>query len=559
MRFGLLLLLMILSLGVFAQATFVQSGHFSYHNVDRFDIKYGKVLEPYVHTGVKPFSRKEVALFAESIIDNNITGNKRFNYNVRNLLWDNEEWTEDTLIASKKAVWNTFYRKPASLYSVEIPDFVLKINPVLQFELGKEFGADGLKFKNTRGVEVRGTIKKKLSFYTYVTDNQYRGMSYVQDEIRENSAVPGHGYYKDFRNDGVDFFDARGYVIFNVLDHIDVQFGHDRNFIGNGFRSLLLSDYGNSYMFLKLQTTIWRFTYTNLFTEMTATYNRGGDRLLPKKNGTFHHLNVHIGKSVDIGFFEAIMFEREDRGFELNYLNPVIFYRAVEQAIGSPDNALVGADFKVNLFSAVQIYGQIMFDEFNFSQLRAGNGWWANKYAIQAGAKYIDAFSVPNLDLQAEFNMVRPYTYTHGTRATTYTHYNQPLAHPLGANFWEIVAIGRYQLLPELTVTGTFIFYQQGLDTLGSNWGGNILLSNSDEVSGNLLVEREFGNELLQGVKTTTMLFEVLISYQLRHDLFFDLNFMLRNASSELAAFESTQAYLGFGMRLNIPWRGHYY
>ena len=38
----------------------------------------------------------------------------------------------------------------------------------------------------------------------------------------------------------------------------------------------------------------------------------------------------------------------------------------------------------------------------NLSEVKAGNGWWGNKYGLQLGAKYIDAFSIKNLDLQLE-------------------------------------------------------------------------------------------------------------------------------------------------------------
>lgn len=563
MHVRLIVLLLFIGIGsAFGQAAYVPLGHFSYHNIDRFDIKYGKVIEPYVHTGVKPYSRKEVAQMTESIIENNIKGNGRLQYNVRNLLWDNEEWTEDTLIASQKAVWNTFYRKPASLYSVDVKDFILKINPVFQFGLGKTLNDPDtrLPFHNTRGVELRGSIKKRLSFYTYLTDNQYRAPFYVRQQIELNSAVPGQLFYKDFRTTGVDFFEARGYINFNVLDHIDIQFGHDRNFWGNGFRSLMLSDFGGNYLFLKMQTTIWRITYTNLFTELTSTYRRGLDRLLDKKYGAFHHLNIHIGNSVDIGLFEGVMFERE-RGFELAYLNPIIFYRAVEQALGSPDNALVGADFKVNFLRHVQLYGQLVFDEFNFSNIRARNGWWANKFALQAGGKYIDAFGLPNFDLQAEFNWVRPFTYTHNTTATTYTHYNQPLAHPLGANFWELIGVVRYQLLPELTAQLTTIYFNKGLDTTGTNFGGDIFRANVDS-SGALLVENEFGNEMLQGAKQKTLLTELVISYQARHNLFIDFTVLFRNSfinSTYLMSESFANTYIGVGLRYNVPWRGHYY
>ena len=51
--------------------------------------------------------------------------------------------------------------------------------------------------------------------------------------------------------------------------YLDFQFGYDKNFIGNGYRSLFLSDFGNSYLFLKINTRIWKFNYLNLFMELT--------------------------------------------------------------------------------------------------------------------------------------------------------------------------------------------------------------------------------------------------------------------------------------------------
>ena len=45
---------------------------------------------------------------------------------------------------------------------------------------------------------------------------------------------------------------------------------------------------------------------------------------------------------INIGLFESIVFSRPNH-FELQYLNPVIFYRTVEQMVGSPDNAMIGA------------------------------------------------------------------------------------------------------------------------------------------------------------------------------------------------------------------------
>src|SRR5207245_6996514 len=122
---------------------------------------------------------------------------------------------------------------------------------------------------------------------------------YVRRWVRENKAVPGQGYYKAFPNDvgnAYDYFDGRGYFSFNVAKYIDVTFGYDKNFIGNGYRSLFLSDFSNNALFLKLNTRIWKFNYQNLFMELVNAHHRGSDQYLDKKYAAIHHLDMGVTK-----------------------------------------------------------------------------------------------------------------------------------------------------------------------------------------------------------------------------------------------------------------------
>ena len=55
-------------------------------------------------------------------------------------------------------------------------------------------------------------------------------------------------------------------------------------------------------------------------------------------------------------------------------------------------------------------------------------------------------YGIKNLTLQGEFNTVAPSTYEIKDNSyQNYDHYNQPLAHPLGNNFNEIVGIVNYK------------------------------------------------------------------------------------------------------------------
>lgn len=479
----------------------------------------------------KPYSRRATTEYVEwvdSVYGKDSAALSRTDkYNIQRFLLNNLEWVkgDKSRFNSKKPIAKNFYTTPANLYEVHVKDFDLVINPIFQFMLAKEKDNDQNLFLNTRGVSVRGKIANKIGFAASIADNQERDPLYVQAWEDSFASVPGGGFYKDFKTTGFDYFDARGYFTFNITKYIDVQFGYDRNFIGDGYRSLFLSDFSNNILFLKLNTRIWRINYQNLFMELHQTEPRGPDRLLRKKYAVFHHLDVNITRWLNMGLFEGVMFGRSNR-FEFGYLNPVIFYRSIEQQNGSFDNSVAGIDFKANALKSFQFYGQFLLDEFNLEQIRRGDGWWANKWGLQLGAKYIDAFTIKNLDLQLELNRVRPFTYSHRDSVANYTHYNQPLAHPLGANFNEVIAMARYQPAPKWTILGKIFYWKQGLDTGGRSFGKNIFIPNIPPYR-----QGDYGYDLVSGIESKTGIFSLLVSYELRENLFLEASAIYRKFS----------------------------
>ena len=457
-----------------------------------------------------------------------------------------QEWTgkDPAEFASKKSI-GPFYKTPASLYEVHTRDFFLAVNPVFQYYVGKEKDNDQHIFLNTRGITLRGRIANKIGFAAYITDNQERDPLYVQNWELERQAVPGQGFYKDFKGTGYDYFDARGYISFGVTKYIDVVFGFDKNFIGNGYRSLFLSDFPNSNLFLKLNTRIWKFNYQNLFMELQTAERVGADVLIPNKYAAMHHLDLQVTKWLNIGLFEGVIFGRPDH-FEFAYLNPVIFYRSIEQQHGSFDNAVAGMDAKANVAKKFQLYGQFLLDEFKLDELKSGEGWWGNKIAYQVGVKAIDIFNIKNLDIQLETNRVRPFTYSHRDSVANYTHYNQPLAHPLGANFHEWIAMARYQPAPRWFMQFKALGYFQGRDTGNVNGGTNIFLKNIDRAG-------EYGYFVGKPVKQKTGYASFLLSYEWKPNLFFEINPVFRKTSStELGAGTNT-----FVIYAGIRWNMH--
>ena len=545
-----LLILILCPVFAISQTTYLPQGDKQYILMERLEIlaQRDSILN---FSKIRPFNRKHFFQSTFNPSDTSWHLSKVDKYNLKSLWMNNFErfsymTNENAGLNSKKPI-GRFYRTPANLYEVHVKDFDLIINPVIQFQYMKESDNDESLFLNSRGVTVRGSIANKIGFAASIVDNQERDPIYVQEWEDKFQSVPGAGYYKNFKGTGFDYFDARGYFTFNITKYIDVAFGYDRNFIGNGYRSLFLSDFSNNILFLKLNTRIWKINYQNLFMELHQTEPRGPDRLLRKKYAVFHHLDVNVTKKLNIGLFEGIMFGRSNR-FEFGYLNPVIFYRSIEQQNGSFDNSVAGIDFKLNTLKQVQFYGQFLLDEFNLKEVKKGNGWWANKWGLQLGAKYINAFGIKNLDLQLEHDRVRPFTYSHRDSIANYTHYNQPLAHPLGANFSEMIGILRYQPAPKWTIIAKAMYWKQGLDTGSRSFGANIFLPNVPPYR-----QGDYGYEIVSGIESKTKFMSFLLSYELKENLFVEGSLTHRkfDVASNTSLSTST-TIVSFGIRWNM-------
>jgi hypothetical protein len=532
----------------FSQTTYLPQGAKENILLDRLEIKMG-TDSIFNFSKTKPYSRRQFISHL-SRLDSLGKTTEVDAYNYHTAMLSNLEWAsgERTQYESKKPIGKSFYQTPANLYEKYLPDFFIAVNPVIQYSIAKESGNDQHLFLNTRGISFRGRILDKIGFSAYITDNQERSPLYVQEFINERKAVPGTGFYKGFKKPGgVDYFDARGYFTFGVGKVIDVAFGYDKNFIGNGHRSLFLSDFSNNTLFLKLNTRIWKFNYQNLFMELQNRESGGADILLPKKYAAMHHLDLAVTKWLNVGIFEGVVFGRKDH-FEFGYLNPVIFYRSIEQQTGSLDNSVLGMDAKANIAKRLQVYGQALLDEFNLVEMRKGEGWWGNKWGLQFGGKYIDVFNIPNLDLQLEANHVRPFTYSHRDSVANYTHYNQPLAHPLGANFREWIAITRYQPAPKWLVQLKAIYMKQGRDTGLRSFGGNIFLPNVPPYR-----KGDYGYKIGGGIPVKTSLASLLVSYEFKPNLYFDLYGQIRRQRAPLGLYQRDNSTLiSAGLRWNM-------
>jgi hypothetical protein len=517
---------------------------------------------PSVHSAIKPYDRQDVFEvtyhLADTLFPVLAVGDLRYLLNEQDEYYArysaDELRTLNPLLRkpakSKRSLFKVFYTRPAHFFAVDEPDFFLRVNPILHFGLANETNGDHLLFINRRGIELRGGIDNSVFFTTNIIETQLRPPSHVQEFVQDYRALPDAGLFKDFNSrifkgpGAYDYLSSSGSVGVRLLKHVGVQLAHGKNFIGDGYRSLFLSDFAKNYFYLKFNTRIWRFHYQNIFAELGAREKLPGNTLVPKKYMAAHYLSLKLSPRFTIGLFESVIFGRQDGQFELQYLNPIILYRSIEHHVGSPDNILLGLSASLELNPQIRLYGQFVIDEFKFDEFFSSRKWWGNKYGLQLGGLYINALGIKDLDLRIEYNRVRPFTYSHYDSIGSYAHFNQPLAHPAGANFTEVLFKVDYRPLPHLFVTGMLFSIRGADDTEGVYYGSNILRSNADR-------NAEFGIAHRQGIPARRMIASLTVGYLLKHNLFVEAQYFRRDFTSVNSTDNLLTQYFSLGLRWN--------
>jgi hypothetical protein len=366
------------------------------------------------------------------------------------------------------------------------------------------------------GLSAGAAMKFKFGERWYLQVNVFENLDqfppFINEKIDSNKVVPHYGRYMANFGSFYSIPQINGFLNYSASQYISLAVGQDKFFLGDGYRSLFLSDNSAPFPFARLVVQAWRIKYLAMLAKIDDVESYSGNSSFQEKFAVMHFLSYNITDRINIGFFEAIIWRGRDtatdRGVELNYLNPVIYFRPVEFSMNSPDNANIGGSFKFRVFSRTFIYGQLFLDDFIVKEFRANKGWWGNKYGIQGGIKSFGAFGINNLFMQAEINTVQPYTYSHESSLTNYGHYYQPLAHPLGANFRELIGIARYNK-GKWALTEKAIAARYGEDFNNISYGMDIYKTYN-------LIQGPYGNKIEQGLKTNSFINETSIGYILK-------------------------------------------
>lgn len=363
-------------------------------------------------------------------------------------------------LPKEKKSWFIRKLKYENFLSVDTDNFKISVDPLFNFEYEKDFISNKTSYYNTRGIRIFGNLGNELFFESSDYENQASLPLYLKDYVNSSLIVPGQGAIRS-----PNFFDyayATGMLYYRLNKHFDFAFGHGKLFIGDGYRSLLLSDNSFNYPHLKISVNFNKIQYTRIMALLmgdSVPVDPFGVRV--KKLAGFNVLTFMPVNWFHISFFEGTIWQypntKQNINFDANYLNPIIYVNSADRDIKC--KALEGISIKINSLKALQLYGQIAFDKTSTGENSGIHFAW------QTGIKYFNAFFIRNLHLQAEYNTSQNGTYTDNQQIYSYTHYNQPLADPLGTNFKECIFKIHYNLKSwQLNVQINFAGY--GIDSL---------------------------------------------------------------------------------------------
>lgn len=356
-------------------------------------------------------------------------------------------------------------------------------------------------------------------------------------------------------NDQKELYHAHytyGSAAYNRGKHFHFEIGKGKHFWGDGHRSLVLSDNASSFPYARITTNVWKLRYTNLWIQLRDnSFGQVSMRDLRTKYAALHALSLNATNKFNITIYEMVVWQDSDtmsrRTLDIGYLNPIIFYRPVEYAIGSPDNVILAMSMRYKAHKNFQVYGQFVLDEFNLTQFLKRQKWWGNKFGGQFGFRWFNV--TQGLSWQSEANISRPFIYTHGSSVQAWTHFNQPLAHPLGANFFEWVNKWRYEK-PQLRIEAqlNYAIYGRDYDSDGDgnldNFGGNINRSYRNPFDG------AFGHPMFQGQRTSLLFGSIMLSRTLQKLPMSEVFIQYTHRIEHTQQFDNTNGFITAGIRL---------
>lgn len=329
------------------------------------------------------------------------------------------------------------------------------------------------------GFRFRGTLFSKLGYNLTVIKGGVSGN-------KDFSAIldPRMNYNFKFIEDieniiNYDF--VEGYLQYNAQPtegiDITVQLGREKITLGYGYNSKLSFSGDHPMMdFFKFNLKYGVVNFTSIHASTVGDFSFDRSQLYTKYIA-MNRIKLSFPDFMDFGVGEMIVYS--DRGIDLAYFNPLLFYKFAEMSLQDRDNGLFFIDAKTNFWRNLEFHGTFFLDENLLGHLQHLSRY-SNKTAYQLGAMWYQPLGLCDLSLFVEYTKIRPYTYSHTNNKNTFTAFDQILGHRIGPNADEIFIKAAYNLNEWIRPSISYAYIRAGNNivsengTLIKNVGGDV-------------------------------------------------------------------------------------
>lgn len=373
------------------------------------------------------------------------------------------------------------------------------------------------------GFRIRGTVFGQLGYNFSVE----KGGGYGDTILMEAAFPPIRSNFKYQENlENIKNFDfTNGYLKYYTSPSegmdLSVQLGREKLKYGYSYTDrLALSGNAPNMDFLKFNFKYGIVHFSSIFGSTVGEYHRNVAENYTKYF-VANRLMLSFPKLFDIGMGETVI---SSRGFELAYLNPVIFYKFVEHSLQDRDNGTIFIDFQTHFLKNLELQGTFFLDENILSNLTDMEKQ-SNKTAYQLGLFWYEPLGLNDLALIFEYTKIRPYVYTHFNPENTYTAFGEIIGNPIGPNADQIFAKLKYNLNDKINF---FLEYQKirkghniynAAGELERNVGGNVYDSYREGTDSPVAY-------FLDGIRVNTNNVRFNVTYEPAKNYIFDLNYV---------------------------------
>ena len=451
--------LMGLSYGLEARADSsvnVPLDHWVYAYVERLEAQ-GRIIE--VGDGIKPLSRNEIAGFINLVYQSKEITLSAVELGELALLrgeFSNELRPLQDEKAGGEDLWSRL-RRGHSLLHYQADEGELFVDLLFRQQTDRFSGRGRVEtemiYRNRVGGIIRGQLGGHIGFrlgFEQVREQGSRDYFFRQALYERWVELP------QLKGNLADFHEGTAYLTFD-LGPVDVELGKDEVLWGPApGGNLGLSNGAPSFNMIRLKSRLGAFKLVSIAGELrpcpdrpdsplcggladsAATYIINGiSRPLDReKYLAAHRLEVALAPWIDLGFQEVVVYG--DRGPELSYVNPLMFYWAAQSYLGDKDNVMMGVDLDIHPGNGRRYYLSYVVDD--LKKLGIFSDDFSNKFSLQTGMLWVDPLGLGDAELRAEYLRIEPWIYSHKFPINTFRHFDAPLGHSLSPNSdqWQV-------------------------------------------------------------------------------------------------------------------------